>query len=94
MGKWRTSYKYTYLGKRDKLDAIRVDATLDAKAAGQTPAFKIKAGQVKAQGTGIILFDAGRGRVSASSATISSARARIGSAGQWSRARRMRCCSR
>jgi RNA polymerase sigma factor (sigma-70 family) len=63
MGKWRTSYKYTYLGKRGKLDRIRVDVTMDAQAAGETPAFKIKAGRVKAQGTGAIDFDAARGRV-------------------------------
>ncbi len=63
LGKWRTSYKYTYLGKRGGLDRIRVDATLDAEAAGETSAFKIKAGRVKAQGTGVIDFDAARGRV-------------------------------
>jgi RNA polymerase sigma factor (sigma-70 family) len=63
MGKWRTSYKYTYAGKQGKLDRIRVETTLDEQAAGDTPAFKIKRGQVKSNGTGTILFDGARGRV-------------------------------
>jgi hypothetical protein len=62
IGNYDTVYKYTYEGKADKLDKIKVDTTLayqppGPNAGGALP-FQIKAAKLESKGgTGTILFD-------------------------------------
>src|SRR5262249_57248780 len=74
IGKYATTYKYTYEGQEDKLDKIKVDTTLkysapSEKAGGQLP-FRIKNADLTSkekESTGAIWFDREKGRIAKSS---------------------------
>jgi hypothetical protein len=62
IGVYDTTYKYTYEGKQDKLDKIKVETTLNYQPPGANPVgalpFKIKAAKLESKGgSGTILFD-------------------------------------
>src|SRR5262249_31687285 len=64
IGTYENSYKYTYVGPKDKLQEIKVDTTLkysppaENASTGGLP-FKIKSADLKStKATGTILFDA------------------------------------
>jgi hypothetical protein len=62
IGSYDTKYKYTYEGKQDKLDKIKVDTTMTYQppgpAAGGALPFQIKAAKLEGTpATGTILFD-------------------------------------
>jgi hypothetical protein len=66
LGLCQTTCKYTYAGKEGKLDKINVEtklAALPAAVDGPNLAFTIRDGNVKCEGTGVILFDRAKGRV-------------------------------
>jgi hypothetical protein len=73
IGKYDTTYKYTYEGKEgnSKLDKISVATTLTYTAPGENSPgglpFKIKSADLKSKdGTGTILFDNDKGRLASS----------------------------
>jgi RNA polymerase sigma factor (sigma-70 family) len=57
--KWRAADKYTYVGKKGKLDQIRVETSLEERPA----AVEGKGNKIKGVGTGTIFFDRNKGRV-------------------------------
>lgn len=75
IGKFETSYKYTYDGKEGKLDKIKVETSVKYIPPGDNTAgglpFKIKAGDFKtSKGTGTILFDNEKHRLDSSDITL------------------------
>ena len=71
IGSYNTTYKYTYEGKQDKMDKIKVDTTLiyqapAPNASGGLP-FQIKEANLQSkEATGTILFDKEKGRLDSS----------------------------
>ena len=68
IGTYEADYKYTYEGKDGKLDKIKQDTTLKYTAptteGGAVLPFKIKSADLKSKdASGVILFDAEKGRV-------------------------------
>ena len=71
IGTYDTTYKYTYEGKQDKLEKIKVDTTLNYQPPGANPVgtlpFKIKSAKLDSKGgTGTILFDNDKHRMDSS----------------------------
>ncbi len=68
VGKYRTTYRYTYDGKEGKLDRIKVDTSLTYQAPGKdSPGglpFQIKKADLTSKdGTGTLWFDRHKGRL-------------------------------
>jgi hypothetical protein len=75
IGSYETTYKYTYDGKQDKLEKIKVASTLvyqpPGPSAGGALPFQIKAAKLEGEpATGTILFDNEKHRHSRSDSTL------------------------
>jgi hypothetical protein len=65
-GEYKVKHRYVYRGPEGKLERITVASTLKGQpfaGGGRGLPFRVKAGDVRGQGTGTILFDRARGRV-------------------------------
>ncbi|GIW82732.1 MAG: hypothetical protein KatS3mg105_4539 [Gemmatales bacterium] len=74
IGTYETEYKYTYEGKDDKLDKIKVESSLKysppGEAGGSLPFEIVKANLTSKDGTGTILFDTEKGRLESSDMSL------------------------
>jgi hypothetical protein len=76
IGKYDNEYKYTYEGKDNKLDKIKVDTTVKYVAPGEAAGvgglpFKIKSADLKSSNAkGDVLFSEDKGRVEKSNMTL------------------------